>query len=261
MGNSSAACPDRSFGNLRGGLPVAQRYGYERIRLQAYPLTGVSCSWVRSASGIYGGVAAEDRRAERRRRLLDAGLDLIATEGWASTSVRRVCQRAGLSSRFFYESFDSLDALAVAVVDEIAEETVGGLVRALGSGEDQIERIKAGVAALVTGLTDDPRKARVAFVEALGSEPVMKRRLAIMASVAQVLEAEFNRSYDEVIEDKRFVRLAALGLTGLFVELMIAWTWGQIESTREEMILDITDLVLANIEGTVAFARRRAARA
>jgi AcrR family transcriptional regulator len=208
---------------------------------------------------MYGGVSAEARRSERRQKLLDAGLELIGTEGWAATSIRRVCQQSGLSSRFFYESFDSLDALAVAIVDEITADTVGALVSALGSSEGAIgERIRTGVTALIKVLTDDRRRARVAFVEALGSEQVMQRRLAIMHSVSALLVAEFQRSYPPV-EDQEFVRLAAFGLVGLVVELMIAWTSGDVARTRDELADDLSDLVLATIDGALNVAQQRAA--
>ncbi len=211
----------------------------------------------RVSSGVYGGVSAEDRHSERRRKLLDAGLELIATEGWPATSVRRVCQQAGLTYRFFYESFDTLDALGVAVVDEIAAETIANLVPALAANYELPDRIRAGVTALVTTLTDDPRKARVAFVEALGSGPVMRRRLAIMQTVAGILAAEFTRT-DPSIEDQPFVYVAALGVAGLFVELVIEWTNGEVARSRDELIIDIADLVLANIDGAIVIARRRA---
>jgi AcrR family transcriptional regulator len=205
---------------------------------------------------MYGGVSAEDRRSERRRRLLDAGLELIAADGWSATSVRRVCQQAGLSSRFFYESFDSLDALGVAIVDEIAENTVAALVGALDSDEPQQVRVRAAVDALIRTLTDDPRTAKVAFIEALGSEPVMKRRLVIMRSVAEILVQEYRRQFPDVGDDQ-FAQLAAFGLVGLVVELMIVWASGELATTREQLVEDLGDLILANIDGAVTIALRR----
>ena len=71
------------------------------------------------AGGAYGGVSAADRQAMRRKQLLEAALELIGTRGWSATSVRAVCSQAGLSSRFFYESFDSIDQIAVALFDGV----------------------------------------------------------------------------------------------------------------------------------------------
>ena len=83
----------------------------------------------------YAGRSAQERRDSRRRALLDAGLELIGTQGWTQTSVRGVYQLAGVSPRFFYESFASLDALAVAVYDEIASEATADVIAAASTAE------------------------------------------------------------------------------------------------------------------------------
>ena len=58
----------------------------------------------------WAGLAPDDRRAERRTLLLDAAFELLGTEGWGGTTVRAVCQEARLNPRYFYESFEDLDA-------------------------------------------------------------------------------------------------------------------------------------------------------
>ena len=68
------------------------------------------------------GIPAEERRAERRRLLIDTAFDLLGTEGTAGTTVRAVCQAAQLNPRYFYESFEDLDALIVAVYDRLVAE-------------------------------------------------------------------------------------------------------------------------------------------
>ena len=129
-------------------------------------------------TGRYRGMAAEDRRAERRERLLDAGLELLGTEGFDGTTVRGVCEQAQLNPRYFYESFDDLDALLVAVFDRIAAELVECIVSALATApDDALGRSRAVIAAAVALMTDDPRKGRVAFIEAMGSETLMRKRL------------------------------------------------------------------------------------
>ena len=47
----------------------------------------------------YGGVSADDRIAARRTSLLDAGLELFGTDGFAATGVKDVCRQAGLTDR------------------------------------------------------------------------------------------------------------------------------------------------------------------
>ena len=44
---------------------------------------------------------------ETRQKLLDAAMDLIAGEGYASATISRICKAAGVSVGTFYSYFDS----------------------------------------------------------------------------------------------------------------------------------------------------------
>ncbi len=79
----------------------------------------------------YRGIPADARVAERRARLLAAALDEIAGGGVAALSVRAICARAGLTRRYFYESFGDLDALLLAAFDDLHGEIADAIVAAL----------------------------------------------------------------------------------------------------------------------------------
>jgi len=65
----------------------------------------------------YGGRTADERRAERRERLLDAGLELFGTQGYANTSIEALCSATRLNPRYFYESLKTREELLRAVYD------------------------------------------------------------------------------------------------------------------------------------------------
>ena len=125
----------------------------------------------------YGGLSPEDRVAARRARLVQAGAALFGTQGLRATTVRSVCTEAGLTDRYFYESFASLEALLAAVyVDMMA-----GLRQRLlalppwpaqprGADVDwpaAERRCSAGYQAWFDAVSD-PRFARVVLAEVLG---------------------------------------------------------------------------------------------
>src|SRR5689334_24704619 len=70
----------------------------------------------------YRGVSAGERAAVRRAALLDAALDLLGGDPPATATMTAICERAGLTERYFYESFRSRDDLLVTLLDEVAEE-------------------------------------------------------------------------------------------------------------------------------------------
>ena len=70
-----------------------------------------------------------------------------------------------------------LDALAVAVFDKVVGDATAKVLAAVAeAGDDPHDQARAAIATFISELTDDPRRARVAFVEALGSEPMARRR-------------------------------------------------------------------------------------
>ncbi len=210
-------------------------------------------------AGVYGGVPAAQRQAERRARLVEAALDLLGTEGWQGTTVRAVCRRAGLTSRYFYESFEDLDALVVAVFDEMLADTTQAMLAALDAApHDAHAKSHAAIATFVSRLTDDPRRARLAFVEALGSERLMRRRLDTMRLFAQLLSAQARDFYGTPDEQDPIVELTSALLVGGLAELLITWLDGSLSVTREQLIDDFTELFVATGSTAVAIARRRA---
>lgn len=71
------------------------------------------------------------RRAETRRRLLDAALAVFAEEGFGRASVEDVCERAGYTRGAFYSNFSSLDELFLAMWEERSAAFLGALAASL----------------------------------------------------------------------------------------------------------------------------------
>ncbi|HTC29133.1 MAG TPA: helix-turn-helix domain-containing protein, partial [Candidatus Acidoferrum sp.] len=65
----------------------------------------------------YGGLSVAQRRAERRARLLAAGLQLFGTAGFLKTSIPMICNASGVTARHFYEEFPSREALLRTILD------------------------------------------------------------------------------------------------------------------------------------------------
>jgi AcrR family transcriptional regulator len=207
----------------------------------------------------YAGRSAPERREARRRALLDAGLELIGTQGWTQTSVRGVYQLAGVSPRFFYESFADLDALAVAVYDEIVSEATADMVAAVSSaGADRHAQAEAAMRAVVDALTEDPRRARVVFVEALGSEALARRRRRTLRELSGLIEALGEASY-EVLPPDPLTKVTSALLAGGIVELLVAWIDGSIEVSEEQLVGDAAALVvgLGDAAAAIGAARMR----
>lgn len=208
------------------------------------------------------GVPADERRAERRALLLRVAFDLLGTEGWQGTTVRRVCQEAQLNPRYFYESFDDLDDLLVAVFDEVVQDGLRYGVSHTVDLDRSDERIRTRT-ALEVGvrfLTEDPRRVRVLFVEALGNEKLARRRIDAMRTLAELLDRDVRARHNGPV-DERLSLVASNLLIGGMTELLMAWLDGRLDLTVDQLIDDITDLAIAVGEGADQIAKRRAREA
>jgi AcrR family transcriptional regulator len=179
---------------------------------------------------------------------MDAAFTLLGTAGWSGTSVRAVCQRAELNPRYFYESFDDLDALVLAVYDRVIEEMTASVLAAIDSSPDApAEQLRAIVAATVAFMDDDRRRARIVYVEALGNEALNRRRIETGHEIVAFVQA-FGRSR----EPGHLGAVAAPILVGGFSELLVSWLEGRLPLAREQLIDDATTLFLALAEAAVS---------
>ncbi|WP_372789917.1 TetR/AcrR family transcriptional regulator [Paraconexibacter sp.] len=208
-------------------------------------------------------MSASERRAERRAKLMAAAFELLGTEGWAGTTVRSVCARARLTPRFFYESFADLDALAVAVFDDVVQDTTAHVLVAVAEAvrdrpDDRLAQARAAIETVVHDLTDDPRRARIVFVEALGNEALARRRLEAMRTLAQLIAMHGRASFGSTPADEGLVEVTASLLAGGLAELLILWLDGELPVTPEQLIEDCSELFVATGESAARIARARA---
>ncbi|MDP9436502.1 MAG: TetR/AcrR family transcriptional regulator [Actinomycetota bacterium] len=174
---------------------------------------------------VYGGRSEAERRADRRARLLAAGLELFGTDGWAGTSIERLCSAASVATRSFYEEFASREQLLLTVYDSVMEDAAQAVRDAVtrGSG-DPLGRTRAGVAAYVGHLTEDPRRAQIVNRElraAYALPEVRRHRQLTLNRMAELVEQEVVRRAVRAEPERR--RVLALALAGAVNEVLGDW--------------------------------------
>ncbi|MGZ6791590.1 MAG: TetR/AcrR family transcriptional regulator [Mycobacteriales bacterium] len=170
------------------------------------------------AGRVYGGRSEEERRADRRARLVAAGLELFGTEGWAGATIERLCAGAGVATRSFYEEFSSREALLRAVYEDVMSGVVSTILPRVAATEGTPEeRIRAGLAGYVGYLTEDPRRARVAHREVRAAGVLEKDRHAMIVRFADIIAAETRLGRGE------HGRVLALALAGAVTEVLVDW--------------------------------------
>lgn len=124
----------------------------------------------------YGGEDGDSRVARRRAALVDAALESLGAADGGTISVRGVCRRSGLTTRYFYESFESIEALVGAAFDEVIGDISEAALAAFATGGDVREMVAKAVAAIVDVIDADRRKGRLLFSPKLLSPTIAVKR-------------------------------------------------------------------------------------
>ena len=205
------------------------------------------------------GVSPENRVAERRARLLDAALEKFSAQSFTATTVRDVCREAGLTERYFYESFASKDALLGALAWQIIGDFLADAAPSVAlAGTDLDATIEGAMRAVVMSLTTDPRRARILFVETVGLSPDAEtaRRKAIGSLVRVILDAGA-QAYGEWARESLEMELIARAVIGAMSELMVSYSRGELPLDQESMVVNLTRILLRARTVAAAIAAER----
>ena len=182
--------------------------------------------------GRWSGVPLQDRQALRRDELIAAGIGLLGSPGGPSLTVRAVCRAAGLTERYFYESFTDRDEYVAAVYDDVCASAMSTLMDAQ-SMRDAVERF-------VALMIDDPERGRVLLL-APEAEPVLARSGARwMPNFIELLQRSLTQ-----ITDTTAQAMVATGLIGALTALFTAYLDGRLDATREQFIDHCAELLLS----------------
>ncbi|MBF6327377.1 TetR/AcrR family transcriptional regulator [Nocardia transvalensis] len=192
----------------------------------------------------YGGVSAQERRAQRRIALLDAALELVGSQGLEKLTVGGLCAQAGLNERYYYEQFDSREAVLSALLDRLAEELADAITAALRTAPaDTRGMARAAVAAGIHVLTDDPRKTRVALIISAATPELRSRTLDTIRSFANLVAAQGTDFYGIASGQlDPAIGFRATYLVGGLVQVLTSWLQGDLPMTRDDLIDHTTDV-------------------
>jgi AcrR family transcriptional regulator len=190
------------------------------------------------ANRTYGGVSATERRTQRRAALLDAALQIIGTQGFAALTISGLCKDTGLNDRYFAESFDSREAIFSALVDRTISELAESINIAVAAAErDLLGLGHAAIKAVVEYLTDDPRRARIAFTEAPATPVVAQRRREVMDYFLRIAEEHLSGLLGgQSLPAPDALRFAGVSLFGVLMETTATWLADGLHITRDELI-------------------------
>lgn len=179
------------------------------------------------------------READRRQRLVEAGLELVGTQGVAALTMRAACRQASVGPRYFYEVFDTREDLLGAVYDEAVDRIREPILAAVILASESSGVSAAMIAAFDTAIAvveGDQRIGRILFRESAADDTLRPRSQAAMPEFVLTVLTE--------VLPERVAALRAstggwtlLGFSAAIFALFLAWSEGVRHSSRQEFVL------------------------
>ena len=184
------------------------------------------------------GQTTEQRQAARRKLLIEAGIELFGTQGYASTSVKAVCDEAGLTERYFYEAFPDREGLLIAIYDMLIEDAAAATLKSIEGIEDDMKlSMRAALHGFASHVTKDPRRARIQEIEVIGVSPALeeRRRNAIHA-FADLIAARVRQFGGREQAGPIRLDVISLGLVGAVNEQLIDYVLGHLDISLDDLV-------------------------
>ncbi|GAA6154049.1 TetR/AcrR family transcriptional regulator [Pseudoteredinibacter isoporae] len=192
-----------------------------------------------AAERSYKGLNTSERKALRRTQLMKAGIDVMGSKGYASCSCKMICNQAGLTERYFYQSFANREALLQTIYQEHSERIMALISEAVMNGEtDQLAlRVELGLRAFYQDMRENPKIARILYIETSGVSPEMDDLVASTTHGFAIMFIELLQHY---YPDKHLgvddAELVAIGLVGGVNAILVHWLLSNFEMPLESVL-------------------------
>ena len=173
----------------------------------------------------YSGQSFEDRQAERRARLIKAAALVAGRHGLEGTSVAAICAEAGLTARYFYESFPGREAIFVEAYRAVQDELLARMQTAPATGDTT----KRALTGFFCAIQANPGVARVFLIDLDDHGGAMR-----MASF------DGARKLSKAFGLKAAHPLMLAGIVGAVVDIAKRW----IESDFSEAVDKVVEIAL-----------------
>jgi AcrR family transcriptional regulator len=170
-------------------------------------------------------MSEEDRKRDRRERFLAAAIVAFGRDGYRGTTTRSLCAEAGLTQRYFYESFRDLEDLFLAVANLLGERVRQVLEEArFRANDDPQVALRAPLTRYFELLKGEPAAARIMLLEVYtAAGPVGERALRFTEQLADLLRARIEEALPQLAQRGSASQLMAASLVGATHHLALHW--------------------------------------
>jgi AcrR family transcriptional regulator len=173
----------------------------------------------------YAGASAAERQRQRRERIIEAAFDVFGREGLRRTTMRLICAQARLTERYFYENFNTVEEVYLAVHKQLSAEVGKAImISVMSQPDDPLLQTRAGLKTFFEYIKADPRRAQILLIDAIIAGLTNPHNLnAQVRAYAELLKARFKTRYPK-LDIALDVELVVGGFVGMIVHTASVWT-------------------------------------
>lgn len=199
----------------------------------------------------FKGLSLSERKQARREKLIEAGIEAYGSHGFFSVTVKDICQEAKLTERYFYESFKKSEQLFQTIflklIDELQQNVMQAIMQA---STDPKKMIEAGLTALLMTLKNNPRMARIIYIDAMLVQELHNQATIheTMSRFDRMIHAFVMLMMPNIDRSEREISMIATGLNGYVTQIAIRWVMSDYKQPMEEVLSSCSAVFLALLE-------------
>jgi AcrR family transcriptional regulator len=160
-----------------------------------------------------GARASRLPRDQRRVQLLDAASEVFATRGYHAAAMDDIAETAGVSKPVLYQHFGSKLELYLALLDSSCDSLVEVVEEAIGSTDDNADRVFAAMGAFYEFVSSASGEFRFVFESDLtGDGRVQDRLWKVNNDVADLIAAVIAEDTDLPAEQSKLLGISLVGI-------------------------------------------------
>ncbi len=199
----------------------------------------------------FKGLSLTERQQARREKLIEAGIEVYGTHGFFAVTVKDICNEAKLTERYFYESFKKSDQLFQTIflklIDELQQNVMQAIMQASNSHEKMVD---AGLTALLTTLKDNPRMARIIYIDAMLVQELHNQATIheTMLRFDRMIHAFVMLMMPNIPHSEREISWVSTGLNGYVTQIAIRWVISGFKQSLDDVLASCRVVFLALLE-------------
>ena len=199
----------------------------------------------------FKGLSLAERKQARREKLIEAGIQAYGTHGFFSVTVKDICNEAKLTERYFYESFQKSEQLFQSIFLKQIEILQSTMMQAIVQASPNPRKmVTAGLSALFHLLKNDPRLARIIYIDATLVQELHKQAIIreTMNKFDRMIQAFVMSLMPQIPQAEQEISLVATGLNGYVTQVARRWVIGEFKQSQDEIVAACELVFIALIE-------------